>query len=600
MAVNSNLLSRTDPYVHSNILHFTYFVTDTIYKDEAWEREIKFLKSRLKQWIEQLKSYEQELYDFCGVSDYKALNQKLFIESKNNYQKVAIKVLQNPNFLRALTPRIDRKLSDKIGKVLSQQVDGFTDQLFGDKIDLSLSEFSEQLADFFRQQLQEKHTGDKRVGVQELKDLVVNTAAPEIANKYWVNISQKTKNGGINKFAKKLILEQGFNDVFISQSDFLKIFTAFFPQVQASENITIIESSEDIYKHNIDNIGIQLYNYLKQPNGFPSTLMNIIGNTGEQMVSIIFEQGTPAFRVQVNQIGTKTEDELAAQFSKINSNFGQLKVHATDKMSQSDEILTIFNEKGTRVFRVQAKNTLLHQLEKIGDAYKEDVQPQIVKLIDGSQVSLQDLFNSLIMHASITEYDASVIAYYLANMVWFANRKSVGPGMTSESPNTRTRDWGKKGGLGGAQRLVNTMLTKGVADFIGLTVGNTLTNGVSQLELGASNIFYFLSSSVLFPVSIVLEQLLLEIDDQTQELSHLHTKINMNNISLGKTAHRFYNDKKTAVGGTFEGLIYGPEIVAVGGEMGQNIINQISVNVNINFSIARILNSAYNFASNGA
>ena len=48
MAVNSNLLSRTDPYVHSNILHFTYFVTDTIYKDEAWEREIKSLKSRLK------------------------------------------------------------------------------------------------------------------------------------------------------------------------------------------------------------------------------------------------------------------------------------------------------------------------------------------------------------------------------------------------------------------------------------------------------------------------------------------------------------------------------------------------------------------------
>ena len=129
MAIKETLIRDLGaPYVHSQIQHFTS-QAGNLSKSDSYLSGLEQLQENLGRWIEQLKQQENVVYNACQVEDYQQLNRKLFQDSKDNYQKVALAVLNNRDFVTELVPKINQELSEKVMNELIRSTGGIN----GDK-----------------------------------------------------------------------------------------------------------------------------------------------------------------------------------------------------------------------------------------------------------------------------------------------------------------------------------------------------------------------------------------------------------------------------------------------------------------------------------
>ena len=596
MAINPNLISDTSPYIHSRVYNFVHFVAE-INSDEQYNNELRALKDSLTTWIGQLKSFEQEIYNACGVSDYNGLNQKLFVDTQDAYRKVTQAVLTNPNFIRSLLPQINREIAEKISNSLPNSQE-FFDTLF-DGIELyDVSTFSNLLIEYMRSQFE---PNAKVISIETFQQKFGTEFSKYIGNQTKMSIKQGTKRGALGRVVRGIIQNQGFKGTYISSSSFISNFKKFF-DIEAA-NLHVVFTNNEIKNHNrnVELAARAAYDAVKSDKGLPAYISNLVGQLGEQNLSLAFDQSELAVVVKVHQIGDISEDELYEKFSKIDPHLTKLSIHDTSKMSQSDELLEIvLPGRGTTLIRVQSKASLLDQLTKIGESYKENVRPQMVRFFNGqdssgTDINITTLFESLMSKGILSEYDSKNLTYLLANMVWF-NQVGSYEG-DKKSGSKRTRRVGSTGGIGFSQAVVDRTLSQAVAQYIGLTTSDSLGQEVKQLQLGGSNIFYFLSGKVLFPISMVLEELLHQLNNEEQKLFNLHTQVQMRG-TISTTAASLYTKKRDSVNGLKGGYLYQDEaLVRVGQVQGQEIVEKLGIKVNANFSIAAIINSAYNFAN---
>jgi hypothetical protein len=98
-------------------------------------------------------------------------------------------------------------------------------------------------------------------------------------------------------------------------------------------------------------------------------------------------------------------------------------------------------------------------------------------------------------NALLTEYDASAIAYLLANASWF---RYAGSASSKHSKEVKVSD--AEGGIAGVYRMAENLLSVAIKDLIGIEIAG---NG---FHLDASNIFYLIGNRVAFPVYLMLEE----------------------------------------------------------------------------------------------
>ena len=596
MAINPNLINDTSPYIHSRVYNFVHFVGE-INADAEYQDELNSLKESLTTWIRQLRDFEREIYEACGVSDYNGLNQKLFIDSKNSYDKVTKAILTNPNFIRSLLPQINREIAENILKTLpnSQQ---FYDTLFNGIDTYDVSSFSNLLIDYIRSQFS-PHS--KVISVETFENKFGQEFAKYIGNQTKLSIQSGTKRGALGRIVRGLIQDKGFKGAYISRDSFVSNFKKFF-NIEAN-NLNVVFTNDELNNHaqNVELAANAAYEAVKGNKGLPAYISNLVGQLGEQNLSIAFDQSELAVVVKVHQVGNITEDELYDKFSKIDSNLKKLSIHDTNKQSQSDELLEIvLPGRGTTLIRVQSKSTLLDQLVKIGDSYKENVQPQMLRFFNGkdssgNNINITALFENLVSKGIISDYDSKNLTYLLANMIWFNQVGSYeGDGRNGSK---RTRRVGSTGGIGFSQAIVDRTLSQSIAEYIGLTTAESLGQEIKQIQLGGSNIFYFLSGKVLFPISMVLEELLHQLNNEEQKLFNLHTQLQMRG-AITNSAASLYKEKREKSGGFKGGYLYQDTgLLSAGQTQGNEIVQKLGIKINANFSIAAIINSAYNFAN---
>ena len=596
MAINPNLINDTSPYIHSRVYNFVHFVGE-INADAEYQDELNSLKESLATWIRQLRDFEREIYIACGVTDYNELNQKLFIDSKNSYDKVTKAILTNPNFIRSLLPQINREIAENIFKTLpnSQQ---FYDTLFNGIDTYDVSSFSNLLIDYIRSQFS---SNSKVISVETFENKFGQEFAKYIGNQTKLSIQSGTKRGALGRIARGLIQDKGFKGTYISRDSFVSNFKKFF-NIEAN-NLNVVFTNDELNNHaqNVELAANAAYEAVKGNKGLPAYISNLVGQLGEQNLSIAFDQSELAVVVKVHQVGNITEDELYDTFSKIDSNLKKLSIHDTNKQSQSDELLEIvLPGRGTTLIRVQSKSTLLDQLVKIGDSYKENVQPQMLRFFNGkdssgNNINITALFENLVSKGIISDYDSKNLTYLLANMIWF-NQVGSYEG-NSRNGSKRTRRVGSTGGIGFSQAIVDRTLSQSIAEYIGLTTAESLGQEIKQIQLGGSNIFYFLSGKVLFPISMVLEELLHQLNNEEQKLFNLHTQLQMRG-AITNSAASLYKEKREKSGGFKGGYLYQDAgLLSVGQTQGNEIVQKLGIKINANFSIAAIINSAYNFAN---
>lgn len=596
MAINPNLINDTSPYIHSRVYNFVHFVGE-INADAEYQDELNSLKESLTTWIRQLRDFEREIYEACGVSDYNGLNQKLFIDSKNSYDKVTKAILTNPNFIRSLLPQINREIAENILKTLpnSQQ---FYDTLFNGIDTYDVSSFSNLLIDYIRSQFS---PNSKVISVETFENKFGQEFAKYIGNQTKLSIQSGTKRGALGRIVRGLIQDNGFKGTYISRDSFVSNFKKFF-NIEAN-NLNVVFTNDELNNHaqNVELAANAAYEAVKGNKGLPAYISNLVGQLGEQNLSIAFDQSELAVVVKVHQVGNITEDELYDKFSKIDSNLKKLSIHDTNKQSQSDELLEIvLPGRGTTLIRVQSKSTLLDQLVKIGDSYKENVQPQMLRFFNGkdssgNNINITALFENLVSKGIISDYDSKNLTYLLANMIWFNQVGSYeGDGRNGSK---RTRRVGSTGGIGFSQAIVDRTLSQSIAEYIGLTTAESLGQEIKQIQLGGSNIFYFLSGKVLFPISMVLEELLHQLNNEEQKLFNLHTQLQMRG-AITNSAASLYKEKREKSGGFKGGYLYQDAgLLSAGQTQGNEIVQKLGIKINANFSIAAIINSAYNFAN---
>ena len=607
MAVG-NLMDASSPYVHSNIYHIIGSVKDYFGNgDQTARKEIEETIRTFESWIDQLQAYEQEIYSFCGVGDFQALNAKLFGSEQDNKIMMAARsvVLESDTMLR-LIPTITKKQI----KAISDAIEGVN---LGQYLNLdSTNEFTlsetrnailEALTNMFSstkgEQIVKADAMNVLVGSAKFKKSVSNDLAD------WVGraaVQSKSKSGKFSRGSKMYqlatsILKNKIGGFKIPYSKFQQVFIEKFKERVIRDQLvlpvdkTLEQLAEDTCR--------EIYHYLFEGK-ILTDIANILGERGEGMLGYTIDNtGFEEVRLQIEVIPTGKEDEekianafkneLNVAASKIKMTDYSLNEKGSSNQSKSDMIIKIIGSNGTKIFRVQSKDFLIKRLE---NANQWDSVPQTIRMLDNNVSKILELLSEKTI---IGQESINTLSYYIANMTWF-NRYGSYDGETATK---RNRGSGSTGGIGGMQEAINQIVSQGIQAFIGVTIQDAIEEKPLPINTFASNVFYFLGSRTLFPVSEVLKAAVDQMRGFSQLLFSTRFVIDTGSASFHtEGAEAFWNEKRERVsGGSFGAATYTDAgLVSVGKEQGATIISTVKGHINFNFDIGRILSiSSYVF-----
>ena len=190
----------------------------------------------------------------------------------------------------------------------------------------------------------------------------------------------------------------------------------------------------------------------------------------------------------------------------------------------------------------------------------------------------------------------NVIAYLIANALWFSTHQSIDKGGRKREAAVRTTTRsGDSQGLNYIFESINRLLGLQVKNFLGVIIekiGNSY-----QIVPNLSNLFFFLGNSIYLPTYKIIDEIIKQIEFEMESLASLKISIGNPTNYYKSTAEGFYKDKITAVGILDASKNYTDEdLLSIGRAQGKAILESAPLkSVNISFDMKKLTQSAYNF-----
>lgn len=607
--------SLDNPYVHSNIWNFTENQVRGSFLDrnneEEYKRRIGAEIDNLKKISNQLREETQRFLGARNTSDA-AIEEKLreiaqsIGDDNLRYIKAMNKVLRSKDF------QYNKKLSDRVKVIEGDKLTKAFGDIMGKTVEgeVPIIDVAKKAID----DLESKGFFENKTTVSAQKETLTDyftkkfgkndKLIEEIQKEFTRQLS--SKNGKILKIVKDQIRKQVPPDQLIeseykkssdkkNRDDAIIIYGVFKNQFikEFPENT---KAAEDWCEAHIREPFIDTY---VKSIGSAQT----VGNYSEillQNLSIsVSSNGKNGILIET--VGKLTEKDLRESNmmgAPVNSLLQNLtSIGSTDKkQGYTDFILT--NPKTGQKARAQSKNSIAAFL----NAKEGEILPLQAKLYHGVQGGVANFLTMLAGEGKLENFttintdELNVIAYLIANALWFSTHKSIDKGGRKRDAAVRTTTRsGDSQGLNYIFESINRLLGLQVKNFLGIIIekiGNSY-----QIVPNLSNLFFFLGNSVYLPTYKIIDEIIKQIEFETNEIASLKISIGNPTDYYNNTAEGFYKDKITAVGILDASKNYTDEgLLSVGRTQGKAILESAPLkSVNISFDMKKLTQSAYNF-----
>lgn len=606
--------SLDNPYVHSNIWNFTENQVRGSFLDrgneEEYKRRIGAEIDNLKKISNQLREETQRFLGARNTSDA-AIEEKLreiaqsIGDDNLRYIKAMNKVLRSKDF------QYSKKLSDRVKVIEGDKLTKAFEDIMGETVkgEVPIIDVAKKAID----DLEKNGFFENKTTVSAQKETLTDyftkkfgkndKLIEEIQKEFTRQLS--SKNGKILKIVKDQIRKQvppdqlieseykkssdkkNRDDAIIIYGIFKNQFIKEFPEnTKAAENWCKTHIREPFIDTYVKSIGSA----------------QTVGNYSEillQNLSIsISSNGKNGILIET--VGKLTEKELRESNmmgAPVNSLLQNLtSIGSTDKkQGYTDFILT--NPKTGQKARAQSKNSIAAFL----NAKEGEILPLQAKLYHGVQGGVANFLTMLAGEGKLENFttintdELNVIAYLIANALWFSTHKSIDKGGRKRDAAVRTTTRsGDSQGLNYIFESINRLLGLQVKNFLGVIIekiGNSY-----QIIPNLSNLFFFLGNSVYLPTYKIIDEIIKQIEFETNEIASLKISIGNPTDYYKSTAEGFYKDKISAVGILDASKNYTDEgLLSVGRAQGKAILESAPMkSVNISFDMKKLTQSAYN------
>lgn len=607
-----------EPYIHSNIWNFTENQVRGSFLDKTSGRDAEKYKQRIGAEIENLKKISNQLraetQKFLGAPDNsdKAIEEKLreiaqSIGTDNlRYIQAMNKVLRSSEF------QYNKALSDRVKIIQGTKLTKVFGEIMGDalKEEVPIVDIAKKAID----ELERKGFFEKKTTVDAQKETLTDCFTKkfgrndrlikEIQDGFKRQLS--SKQGVILKIVKEQIKKQVPPDQLVESEYkkskdqkteervnaiyqvFEKQFIKEFPEDEkAAETWCRAHIQEPFIKTYMESVGSA----------------QTVGNYSEILLKnlsiSVSSEGKNGILIET--VGTLSEKQLreskmmGAPTDSLLQNLTSL--GATDKkQGYTDFVLT--NPKTGQKARAQSKNSIAAFM----NADEGEILPLQAKLYHGVQggvanfLSMLEGSGKLENFTTINTNELNVIAYLIGNALWFSTHQSLGSNnrKRKEAVRTTTRE-GDSQGLNYIFESINRLLGLQVKNFLGVIIEKV---GESyQVVPDLSNLFFFLGNSVYLPTYKIIDEIIKQIQFETEELASLKITIGNPSRYYDNTAEGFYWAKRFITGGLDSSKNYSDEgLLAVGRAQGKAILESAPMkSINMNFDMKKLTQTAYNF-----
>lgn len=623
MAGGRNLMSSTEPYIHSNYENFKAqysWGAGFRSKKDIYHQRLDFQIKKLQKIASALK---QETSMFLGSSPGHQMRLDIYdflsqTTDSNDFDiafaMYFLDYLQLDSFYNETARMIDgvtRQAFEKFfsGILTQQEIADIIqkDDIVGALMEtLKNQKFFEKSA---KQQIDFFSKGGKNLGF----DI---TNLHEFANNIFGSPMKKALRAKTSQILRKRInylLKQVSLNSFKNISTFYNVILWHVGGLSGSKFKNYFDSK---YKKQYDNqIFIKKFNklMLTLKGKFDFPIMNIsktkIGEIrGEELFGTVLEETTDSV---ILQIGQEKEENARISIKKfMNFHFSKSKIlkysdaqlqqketsdirgsaKSIDKQARAD--MMIYNSKTNRSAGVQSKNFIESMLQKI-----EGKKTQTTSLY--SPHSGENIINFVERTKTYmgSEIEADSLSYVMANIIWFSTAGTI-----------------EKGKNGPAQTITDpgmNELTQELASYIVDLLGITYAEIFDEIDIipEISNIFYLLNNRYMVPTYLIIENLINIISTDRNKFNNTEGYINLSLTTTLSQAKESAGDainlkksKKKAVG-KLDGSKYYQDsnLVSVGKNKGKEIVNAQKADlfsfkkIYMDFNIDKISETAYSF-----
>lgn len=335
-------------------------------------------------------------------------------------------------------------------------------------------------------------------------------------------------------------------------------------------------------------------------------MSNVIGAIGEEVRESV-TRAADATIIAI-QVGDLSEDKLVndiqATLKELGAQSNLIKMnsyHTENKMSQTD--LVLVNTQNGKIARAQSKNHFVSYFTK-NEGNDEGLIENFRWVVEDA-VNLLDFIKRLSktnigVGVSLNEFDLNNVAAAIANNVWAKRKKSI---YSMGKSHIITKEANAVDFQSELEGSLEKLLAGQVVNLLGITLQTNTQN--IQITNDASNIFYLLNGTLKRTSDLVREAIEQIENNNIKELSSDRTRlVNVNLTGLSapnKDARAFLIEKLEEGYYAYSKSTHeehwsaSPETIAIGREMGEEIINNILVKVSLGTSIESLRKSAMVF-----
>lgn len=557
------------PYVHSNIYNFHsqveggFLDTRTVHGQKRLNKQI----AEIRHLRNQLKSAADDFLG--GLTPQQASNQLL--NNPRTYSKIALEILRSEKMRQSLI------IGNQYNIQSVKNFFGNNNKLQNRLIEIintnDLATISaEELADEIMESMGGYQIFLNLSGAQQRQELgkIFTGKAAEKRIREKMKRKARSETGKIKQVIIDLINESALRTIKTNSLDqsFSYFSRTFLDKVRGEKIVYKNGQTPQNYLISVRQNIMGLKDYKDRSNA--------AGALGEKWLRAVTISDTAAgFDIEV----VSGENEEGATLKDLER---MVTHHKLSAPSQTDLIIT--NSINQKKVRVQAKN-YMDVLNKIITLDKNI--PLLAKIQE--EVGFLELLQRLKETPSgifLSDNDLRGIAYLVANELWFNMKGSYGEERGRNLTSTT-------GGLSYVIQQINNLMTNALANFIGVTIDESLT-----VHGEASNIFFLFSNSVLIPTYMLLDGIIAQLKNYENQIASLKVTLKRSGIKWAySNAKKFHDAKRDSVDRLDSSRNYQDEaLVAVGRAQGQNIISSLNISrVNLKIDLHTLLTSAWSF-----
>lgn len=570
-----NLSSYRAPYVHSSIYRFNNQLAESSLDSRSDDG-----KARLQQQIDELKKVRDilkgEADAFLGGLDWHTIMNQL---GQNEYKlrEIAINILNSPRAIQILSGSQINYNRDNLTKAFPQlehQIENY--------IDKNAMLTTREAIDLISKIILESIPSGQG-NLEAWKNAFINrltNSKGTIEKKITEQIKGKlTSEKGKVRSLVEQTLKSRSRSITKEKTAFIKYFEAEF-RLQASKYLEVVSSNEieeylSAVIQNFRNLGSST---------FTREISSMTGKLGEDFLEIVMN-GNNRIDLTFKTVGMMSEDKMQKD-DQINQLLnGAIKTHhKTSADSQTDLLIT--NNRTGKTIRAQSKNLQAAYQSVIN--INQNSFPGMAKL--QSEASYVNLISQLESTGTLhlSQEDLGNLSYLLANEIWFRANPSYGGSGKARGISDSSSI------LGQTVQMVNQLLTSEITNFIGITIDEAITINSAASSF---NSFYLISNKILFPIYLVIDDLIKQLNRVQAEFVRLQVTLNTSKSPGG--AASFYKAKIAAVAPDAlraDGNYSDGNLVAVGTSKGGEIISNLSIrNIGLKFDIQSLLQTSWAF-----